>query len=175
MVMTTTDRSGAQELEILDFEHLGSFSVDNEIVVADPCYVESRFSGLRNGLLPVCQGLPVSSGEWQAFAVRSDDDEDAIDFLLACHNDELETEIPFGDVECLGVISVDTGRIAIVDAGHRDEESLQLAAAWDASAAGPCVLDGFGAIAQLPAKGVFPIYTSRGPVKRMLFVAFARD
>lgn len=173
--MTPANQTQTTELQILDFEHLGSFAVGDEIVVADPCYVESRFRGLRNGLLPVCHGLPVEPGEWQAFAVRSDDDDETVDFLLACHNSELECDRPFGDVECLGVVSVDTGRIAIVDAAQRDAEVLQLASTLNVAGSGPCVVEGVGAMAQLPERGVFPVYASRGAVKRMLFVAFGRD
>ncbi|TPV96646.1 MAG: hypothetical protein B7733_03840 [Myxococcales bacterium FL481] len=173
--MTDISHTPAHEMQLLDFEHLGCFTTRGEIVVADPRYVDSRFSGLRNGLLLLCHEIRVEPGRWEAFAIRSQEDGSTVDFLLACHEDELETRAPFGEVERIGVVAIDTGRVAMIDSGHRDTDTLEAATAVAAIEAGPRVVDELGPVAALPNAGLFPLYASSGATRRMLFVAFGQD
>ncbi|MEE9382486.1 MAG: hypothetical protein V3V08_03635 [Nannocystaceae bacterium] len=173
-MMTPTDLSATHNPQVLSFEHLGVFSVTDTLVAADPRYVESRFAGLRTGFLPVCSTLPAEPGMWQAFAVRSDDDQ-SVSFLLTCHSDELENRSPFDDVEALGVLTIDTGQVTIVDAEQRDHPALQSAAEATDRKVGPRMIHTYGVIAELPKTGIFPLYASRGARKRVVFVAFTHD
>jgi hypothetical protein len=166
--------------EDLDFEHVGEFELDQDLLVADPQFMGSTFAemiagGVRMGRLVACR-----PGNWHALVVRnpqpgSQGAPDGIAFLLLCHESELANPAPLHDAEAISLIRIESGRCVAIAEDLRDEDDIQSAILEAAPQELPGTVVGRGVAVELGIRGNVTLFGSLGEPRTALFLSASED
>ncbi len=170
----------------LDFEHVGTFRVDERLVVCDVEYADPRFAGMRRGSVGLDFECEVEPGIWQALVARAQvsdseaDEPGEIQMVLLIHDRELEIDVPLDHAEAIGMLRIDSGRITALAPDLRADTDIRTALIEAPREQVPCMLrelgadpddDPRGALFDVDTSGVFAIYAPPGRPRTALFVA----
>lgn len=116
--------------QTLTFDHLGELEMGDEMIVADPSYLGPQFAGMTAGTVEPTTGprrrlqlrVAVKPGTWHALVGLGADGTPAV--LLLCLDEELVQPDVFERAEGLGLLQVDSGRLALIHAGLQDDTQL---------------------------------------------------
>lgn len=165
----------------LVFDHVGSFQCAGRLVICDVEWLDPRFAGMRRGNVGLHLALEVEPGGWQAL-VAHEAGKSAIHFIVLSHDDELEQPTELDQAESIGLIPIDSGRIAALSPELRADERVRttclateredLPAMIRAPDAAPDEEPG-GALFDVDTAGLFAVYAPTGQPRRAVFLALA--
>jgi hypothetical protein len=147
----------------LEFEHVGTMTCSDRLLICDVEYFPERFAGMSRG--PVSLGLEVDvePGTWQLLVARGPDG--AIAVVLLTHDRELELETQLEHADAVGLLQVDSGRITAIDPDLRNDDVMQTAVIEAPREQVPCMLrplgdngEPRGALLDIDAGGVFELH-----------------
>lgn len=108
-------------------QKLGSFQIENGIVISDPCY-DFNINDYKKGLA-IQKYFPkqyVMTGEWNGYVKYADVDGDGpVSKLQACHSSISEDELHNADWQvCKGILGVDTGQLDVFDSKYYKNDDI---------------------------------------------------
>jgi hypothetical protein len=142
----------------LEFEHVGTMTCGDRLLVCDVEYLPPRFANSMQGKVSLAPEIEVRPGVWQvllafdsneleAYAHADPDGEHDHDhtgpapkFVLLTHDSELESETPLDEADAIALVRVDSGRITAIDVELRDDLDIQTAVLEAPRDQVPCML-----------------------------------
>lgn len=165
----------------LVFDHVGSFHCAGQLVICDVAWLDPRFAGMRRGSVRLDLELELAPGGWQALVAR-EAGKPEIHFVVLSHDDELDQPTELDQAESIGLIAIESGRIAALTPELRADERVRttslateredLPAMIRAPDAGPDEEPG-GALFDVDTAGVFAVYAAPGQPRTAVFLALA--
>lgn len=161
--------------DTLAFEHISEFELGDGLALGDARYFTPDFDDTRRGKLPLNHVLEVRPGPWHAFEVLDSGGQPG--FVLLCHEDELsEADMPaFDQAESPGLLVVDSDRMVAIDATVREQPEVASAVTQVDAQTLPVTVAGNGVATAVPRPGRYPVFTSIGHPRTVVFVSFEQD
>lgn len=159
----------------LEFEHIGTMTCSDRLLICDVEYFPERFAGMARGAVSLGLEIEIEPGTWQLLVARGPDG--AIAVVLLTHDRELEIDTQLEHADAIGLLRVDSGRITAIDPELRADEVIQTAMIEAPREQVPCMLrelnsDGEprGALLDIDTGGVFELHGHGQPCS-MMFMA----
>ncbi|MFV8750329.1 hypothetical protein ACNOYE_07245 [Nannocystaceae bacterium ST9] len=164
----------------LVFDHVGSFHCEGKLILCDVEWLDPRLAGMQRGNLRLDLELDVVPGGWQALVAR-EAGKDAIHFVVLSHDDELDEPTPLDQAESIGLLRIDSGRIAALVPELRADERVRTTALATEREDLPAMIrmperehdEPGGALFDVDTAGVFAVYAPPGVPRTALFLALA--
>jgi hypothetical protein len=165
----------------LVFDHVGSFTCAGALVICDVQWLDPRFAGMRRGSVQLDLQLDLKPGGWQALVVR-EAGKPTIHFIVLSHDDEFEHAAELDQAEAIGLIEIDSGRIAALVPELRADERVRTTALATERDDLPAMLrspeaepdqEPGGALIDVDTAGLFGVYAPPGVPRTAVFLALA--
>lgn len=165
----------------LVFEHVGSFHCAGRLLLCDVEWLDPRFAGMQRGSIHLDLELAVAPGGWQALVAR-EAGKDTVHFVVLSHDDELDQPTPLDQAESIGLLQIESGRIAALAPELRADERVRTTLLATEREQLPAMVRGpdreaseepEGALVDVDTAGVFAVYAPPGLPRTAVFLALA--
>ncbi len=164
----------------LVFDHVGSFHSEGRLLLCDVEWLDPRFTGMQRGSLRMDLELAIKPGGWQALVAR-EAGKDTVHFVVLSHDDELEQPAELDQAESIGLLRIDSGRIAALTPELRADERVRTTLLATERDELPAMIrapereqdEPGGALFDVDTAGVFAVFAPPGVPRTAVFLALA--